>query len=285
MQLTQRNPLRPQLLSDAIGYLINQLKNKSINTTSWLKTGLTDFDGAFSGLRLGALTTLAGRPSMGKSSLALNIALNAAISQNLTSLYISLDTPTQQLAERMLLQLSDIDINLPSKRELSSDQSRLINKAIQGIKAAPLSLIYLPYSSMTDICQVTKEFSEGRTLSLLIVDSLGNADMRADDCGAAEYAHGIQLLKTLACELNIAILMLSSINRSAEEREDQRPIFSDLPSVEIAKKSDVLLYLYRDEVYNPQGDDYNQSELIVAKDILGRTGTVYLTGQPTAKVP
>lgn len=283
MPPTQTNQPKPQLLVDAIRDFMMQARhmNNNIEITNWLKTGLTDFDEAFGGIRLGAITTVAGRASSGKSSLALNIALNVAISQNSSSLYISLDTPNQQLAERALFQLCDIGGNPLSKHRINLDQNALINRAIQEISDIPLSLIYLPYSDITDICRTIKEFSEGKSTSLVIVDNLDHMDIKTEIHIDTAYAYEIKLLKKLAQELNIAILLISTTNKRGEERENKRPIFSDLPSIEIAKKSDTLLYLYRDEVYNPQGEDCNQSELIVAKDILGRTGAAYLSGHPS----
>ena len=114
-------------------------------------------------------------------------------------------------------------------------------------------------------------------LALVIVDDLDHAHLqKQEECLNEAYEKAMRLLKQLAKDLHVAVLVLSGVKRTAEERENKRPIFTDLSSVVLAQQSDALLFLYRDEVYSPEGEDQNLAELIMASNRLGLTGTVYL---------
>ena len=282
----------PCSISEALINLRLGIQNadKDLNERCWLKTGLADFDEAFQGLRLGAVTVLASRPSMGRSALALNIATNVGINQKIHTLYVSLDMPIWQLSMRIAALLGNIEVSALQEGKLTLEQDCQFSSAIDKVHDAPLHLMHHPYMDVDSLCKQVRKFAQSRQegydqntlalippLSLLVIDDLGFADLQMEDGElTAAYENAMYLLKDLAADLNIAILLLSTINPSAEERENKRPVFTDLPSIALARKSDALLFLYRDEVYHPDSEDRNRAELIVAKNLHDLTGTVYL---------
>lgn len=270
-------------IGDALENLQTYLQRVSqgICEPYFLKTGLTDVDEPFGGLALGAVTVLASRPSMGCSALALNIATNVSISQNRTVLYMSLDMPIWQMAIRLASQLGGIQARALQLGKLSPEEQEHFASAIKRSQDAPLHLMHCPYIDIATLCLKVREFASHQaandSLFLVIVDDLGYAHLQKLDISLdAAYEKAMLLLKQLAKDLHLAVLVLSSVGRTAEERENKRPIFTDLPSVVLAQQSDALLFLYRDEIYHPQSKDSGLAELIMASNRLGLTGTVYL---------
>ncbi len=284
MSVTKTNSLEidnsnPHLLKDAVQDFLFQRQQvaKGFDRPNWLQTGFRDFDQAFGGLRLGSLTTLASRPSMGRSALALNIAANAAVSQNIGVLYLSLEMSVQNLAARLLSQLAQVEVRDLYESHIDWSRDQGMSVAIQRIASAPLSLLHCPYVDVESICDRVRQLKKATPLTLLVIDDLAYVNLASKDGHEiASYELAMQSLKQLAGELKIAILLLSPLNRDPEDRENKRPIFSDLPSVAIARHSDMLLFLYRDEVYDPEDENRNKAELIVARNDFGPTGVIHL---------
>ncbi len=280
-------------ISEALANLRLGIQNadKDQDERWWLKTGLADFDEAFQGLRLGALTVLASRPSMGRSALALNIATNVGIYQKIPALYVSLDMPIWQLSMRIAALLGNIEVSALQEGQLTLDRDQSLGTVISKAQNAPLHLMHYPYIDIDSLCKEVREFTkslqEGHDqstlalippLSLLVIDDLGFANLQMEDGERnAAYENAMCLLKDLAVELGIAVLLLSPVNSSAEERENKRPMVTDLPSMALARMPDALLFLYREEVYRPDGENGNCAELIMARNQHDLTGTVYLT--------
>ncbi|OHC09971.1 MULTISPECIES: DnaB-like helicase C-terminal domain-containing protein [unclassified Polynucleobacter] len=282
----------PCSISEALANLRVGIQNADTNRDErwWLKTGLVDFDEAFQGLRLGAITVLASRPSMGRSALALNIAANMGIFQKRPTLYLSLEMPVWQLTLRIAALLAEVEVSTLQEEKLTVNQDHKLGAAIGKARNAPLHLMHYPYIDMASLCQQVRAFAQDHNqqdalsrlspLSLLVIDDLGYADLQMKMSGGeltAAYENAMYLLKDLAVELNIAILLLSTVNPSAEERENKRPVFTDLPSTALARMSDALLFLYRDEVYSPEGENCDRAELIMASNSFDVSGTIYLT--------
>ncbi|MBU3591199.1 DnaB-like helicase C-terminal domain-containing protein [Polynucleobacter sp. 78F-HAINBA] len=279
----------PCSISEALANLRVGIQNADTNRDErwWLKTGLVDFDEAFQGLRLGAITVLASRPSMGRSALALNIATNVGIFQKRPTLYLSLEMPVWQLTLRIASLLAEVEVSTLQEGGLTVDQDCKLSTIIGKARNAPLHLMHYPYIDMASLCQRVRAFAQDHNqqdalspLSLLVIDDLGYADLQMKMSGdelTAAYENAMHLLKDLAVELNIAILLLSNVNPSAEERENKRPVFTDLPSTALARMSDALLFLYRDDVYHPERENRDRAELMMASNSFDVTGTVYLT--------
>lgn len=277
----------PCSISEALINLRLDIENadKNCDERWWLKTGLADFDDAFKGLRLGAVTVLASRPSMGRSALALNIATNIGILQKRPTLYLSLDMPVWQLTMRIASQIGEINLSAMQEGRLTLDQDQSLDTVIDKAQNAPVHLMHYPYIDIYSLCQKVRKFARDQNnqdalspLSLLVIDDLGYADLQERNRElTAAYENAMYLLKDLAVELGIAVLLSSPVNSSAEERENKRPMVTDLPSIALARMSDVLLFLYRDEVYHPDSEDRNRAELIMARNQHDLTGAVYLT--------
>lgn len=273
----------PCTIGDALESLQTHLQeaNQGIGEPHFLKTGLADVDESFGGIALGAVTVLASRPSMGRSALALNIATNVSLSQDRLVLYLSLDMPIWQLAIRAASQIGGIQARALQLGKLLPEEQGHFALAIKQSQDAPLHLMHCPYIDIATLCQKTREFTSHQDakhpLSLVIVDDLEHAYLQKQEEFLDDaYEKAMQLLKQLAKDLHVAVLVLSSVGPTAEERENKRPIFTDLPSVALALQSDALFFLYRDEVYHPQIKDIGRAELIIASNRFGLTGTVYL---------
>lgn len=277
----------PCSISEALINLRLDIENadKNCDERWWLKTGLADFDDAFKGLRLGAITVLASRPSMGRSALALNIATNIGILQKRPTLYLSLDMPVWQLTMRIASQIGEINLSAMQEGQLTLDQDQSLDTVIAKAQNAPVHLMYCPYIDIYSLCQKVRKFARDQNnqdalspLSLLVIDDLGYADLQERNRElTAAYENAMYLLKDLAVELGIAVLLSSPVNSSAEERENKHPMVTDLPSMALARMSDALLFLYREEVYRPDSKGRNRAELIMARNQHDLTGTVYLT--------
>ena len=277
----------PCSISEALINLRLDIENadKNCDERWWLKTGLADFDDAFKGLRLGAVTVLASMPSMGRTALALNIATNIGILQKRPTLYLSLDMPVWQLTMRIASQIGEINLSAMQEGQLTLDQDQILGTVISKAQNTPVHLMHCPYIDIYSLCQKVRRLAQDQNnqdalspLSLLVIDDLGYADLQERNRElTAAYENAMYLLKDLAVELGIAVLLLSPVNSSAEERENKRPIVTDLPSVALAGMSDALLFLYREEVYRPDSKDRNRAELIMARNRHDLTGAVYLT--------
>ena len=227
---------------------------------------------------------------MGRSALALNIATNISIHQKITTLYVSLDMPIWQLSMRIAALLGNIEVSALQEGKLTLEQDCQFSSAIGKAHNTPLHLMHHPYIDMDSLCKQVRRFAQHQQdqqgdhdqntispLSLLVIDDLGFADLQIEDGERdAAYKNALYLLKDLALDLGIAVLLLSPLDPSAEERDNKRPMVADLPSIALARQSDALLFLYRDEVYNPEGEHRGQAELIMARNQHDLTGTVFL---------
>lgn len=276
----------PCTIGDALESLQTHLQGgkQGIGEPHFLKTGLADVDESFGGLALGAVTVLASRPSMGCSALALNIATSVSISQNRPVLYVSLDMPIWQLTIRVASQLGGIQARALQLDKLSPQGQEHFALVIKQAQDTPLHLMHCHYVDIEALCKKVRNFASHQDaehpLSLVIVDDLDHAYLqKQEEFLDAAYEKAMQLLKQLAKDLHIAVLVLSSVGQIVEERENKRPIFTDLPSVVLARQSDALLFLYRDELYHPQSNSGGLAELIMASNRLGLKGTVYLPAE------
>jgi len=242
-------------------------------------TGFADLDSKTSGLQPGDLIIVAGRPSMGKTSLALNMGEHVAIDQGMPVAVFSMEMGASQLALRMLSSVGRLDQQrLRTGRLLDEDWPRLTT-AIQKMHEAPLYIDETPALTAIDLRARARRLSRtcGK-LGLIIVDYLqlmsasGQGENRATEI--SEISRG---LKALAKELSVPVVALSQLNRTVEQRTDKRPVMSDLrESGAIEQDADVILFIYRDEVYNPDTNDKNVAEIIIGKQRNGPIGRVNL---------
>ncbi|NCF74737.1 MAG: replicative DNA helicase [Gammaproteobacteria bacterium] len=244
-----------------------------------ISTGYNEFDKMTAGLQPGDLVIIAGRPSMGKTTLAVNIAENAAIGSQVPTAIFSMEMPAQQLAFRMISSLGRVDqTHLRTGNFPDEDWSR-INTAVQLMSEAPIYIDDTPGLSPGEIRARSRRLQREHGLGLIVVDYLqlmqvpGNKENRATEI--SEISRG---LKALAKELSCPVIALSQLNRSVEQRTDKRPVMSDLrESGAIEQDADLILFIYREEVYNQDTPRKGIADIAIAKQRNGPIGDFPLT--------
>ncbi len=264
------------LLGRAVKRVEEMYRNKEAITG--IATGFNLFDDKTSGLQRSDLVIVAGRPSMGKTSFAMNIAENAALNGERSVAVFSMEMPGEQLALRMMSSLGRIDShNLRTGRLDDHDWPRLIS-SVNMLSKAKLFIDDTPALTPTELRARTRRLKREHGLDMIVVDYLqlmqvsGTTENRA-----TEISEISRSLKALAKELNVPVVALSQLNRSVEQRPDKRPVMSDLrESGSIEQDADVILFIYRDEVYNAESADKGIAELLIRKQRNGPIGMVKL---------
>ena len=247
-----------------------------------ISTGYTEFDKMTAGLQPGDFIIVAGRPSMGKTALAVNIAENAAIGSKVPTVIFSMEMPAQQLAFRMISSLGRVDqTHLRTGNFPDEDWSR-INTAVQLMSEAPIFIDDTPGLSPSEIRAKSRRLQREQGdngIGLIVIDYLqlmqvpGNKENRATEI--SEISRG---LKALAKEMSCPVIALSQLNRSVEQRPDKRPVMSDLrESGAIEQDADLILFIYRDEVYNQDTPRKGVADIVIAKQRNGPIGDFPLT--------
>lgn len=267
------------LLTQVVERIQELFERSSSSDVTGVPTGYVDLDRMTSGLQKGDLVIVAGRPSMGKTSFALNIGEHVAIEQGMPVAVFSMEMGADQLALRMLSSVGRLDQQrLRTGRLIDEDWPRL-TAAIQKMHDSPVYIDETPALSSLDLRARARRLSrQCGQLGLIIIDYLqlmsgnGGGENRATEI--SEISRG---LKGLAKELKVPVIALSQLNRSLEQRTDKRPVMSDLrESGAIEQDADVILFIYRDEVYNPDTNDKHIAEIIIGKQRNGPIGRVHL---------
>jgi replicative DNA helicase len=242
-------------------------------------TGFRDFDDMTSGLQPADLVIVAGRPSMGKTTYAINIAENAAIKHGLSVAVFSMEMPGEQLAMRMMSSLGRIDQHKLRTGKLEDDDWPRLTSAVGLLAEAKMFIDDTPALSPAELRARCRRLKREHGLDMIVVDYLqlmqvpGFKENRAGEI--SEISRG---LKTLAKEMHVPLIALSQLNRSLEQRPNKRPVMSDLrESGAIEQDADVIVFIYRDEVYNEDSPDKGTAEVIIGKQRNGPIGTVRLT--------
>lgn len=243
-----------------------------------LSTGFIDLDALIEGLEPADLVVIAGRPSMGKTAIAMNIAEHVAIEEGQPVVVFSLEMPDKQLAQRMLGSVARIDQKTLKRGKLSDDDWQRLSAGMGKLSSAPITIEETTALSIGGLrARARRAYREHGKLGLIIVDYIGlmAAPGETRALGIGEVTRG---LKALAKELNIPIIALSQLNRTLDSRQNKRPILSDLrDSGSIEQDADKILFMYRDEEYNPETVEKGLADIIVGKNRNGATGTVTLT--------
>jgi replicative DNA helicase len=273
-----------QPLQDLLGKVverIDELYNQdNPNDVTGVPTGFVDLDRMTSGMQPGDLVIVAGRPSMGKTSFALNIGEHVAIEQQLPVAVFSMEMGATQLAMRMLCSAGRLDQQRIRTGRLVDDDWPRLTSAIGKMQDAPLHIDETPALNALDLRARARRLArQCGKLGLIIIDYLQL--MSANSSGenrATEISEISRSLKALAKELDCPVIALSQLNRSLEQRPNKRPVMSDLrESGAIEQDADVIIFIYRDEVYNPDSTDKGTAEIIIGKQRNGPIGTVRLT--------
>ena len=267
-------------INDLLGKAVQKVEEmyKSGEALTGISSGFSNFDEKTSGLQKADLIIVAGRPSMGKTSFAMNLAENAVMGTENSVAIFSMEMPGEQLAIRMMSSLGRIDShNLRTGKLDDQDWPRLIS-SVNMLSKAKLFIDDSPALSPTEVRARTRRLKREHGLDLVIIDYLqlmqvgGSTENRA-----TEISEISRSLKALAKELNVPVIALSQLNRSVEQRPDKRPVMSDLrESGGIEQDADVILFIYRDEVYNPESSDKGTAEILIRKQRNGPIGMVRL---------
>ena len=244
-----------------------------------VSTGFTDLDEMTAGLQPSDLIIVAGRPSMGKTTLAMNFAENAAIKHQLPVAIFSMEMPGEQLALRMLSSLGHIDQHKIRTGKLDDDDWPRLTSAVSLLDSAPLYIDDTPALSPTEMRARARRLKREHDLGMIVIDYLqlmqvpGTSENRTN-----EISEISRNLKALAKELNVPVVALSQLNRGLEQRTDKRPVMSDLrESGAIEQDADVIVFIYRDEVYNEDSPQKGIAEIIIGKQRNGPIGSRFLT--------
>ena len=257
--------------------------SKSDSAIPGLSTGLPDLDYAISGLNKSDLILLASRPGMGKTSMALNIALHAGKFAGKTVVFFSLEMSRQQLAMRLLATESFVDNKKLLTGRLSDEEWSKLAAATAVLNQTDFRVDDNPVLTVADMNAKCRRVEN---LGLVIIDYLQLMQSSGGKGHGGENRQQVvsdisRSLKIMAKELNVPVLCLSQLSRANEARSNKRPMLSDLrESGAIEQDADIVLFLYRDDYYNEDSEDRNVAECIVAKNRHGDTGTVSLQWLP-----
>ncbi len=243
-----------------------------------LSTGFNDFDEKTAGLQRSDLIIVAGRPAMGKTSFAMNIAENAAIQHGAVVGVFSMEMASQQLVMRMMSSLGRINSHRLRTGNLHDEDWPRVTMAMNMLVESKIFLDETPALSPTELRARARRLKREHGLDLIVVDYLqlmqvpGSSENRA-----TEISEISRSLKALAKELDVPVIALSQLNRALEQRPNKRPIMADLrESGAIEQDADLIVFIYRDEVYNEDSADKGKAEIIIGKQRSGATGTLPL---------
>ena len=259
-----------------------ELSTRDGDETVGLTSGFNKLDKMTAGMQPGDLLILAARPSMGKTALALNLALNSALLGGAGVGIYSLEMSRHQLVDRLLCSLGMIDGTKLRTGNLDADDWDRLNNAGEQLRQLKIHINDRPGLSISEVrADALALKAKEPTLGLVLLDYIqlmGATDPRASRVQqVSEMSRG---LKALAKDLNVPVVALSQLSRGVEQRQDKRPMMSDLrESGAIEQDADVILFIYRDEYYNPDSADQGLAEVIIAKQRNGPTGTVKLAFQ------
>lgn len=241
-------------------------------------TGFEYLDKRTGGLHGGELILIAGRPAMGKSALAMNIAEHIAIKEGKTVALFNLEMPKEQLARRILCSQAMVDGSKMLSGDFSSEDWQRICRVLDEIAKSPLYIDDSANVTVSEIRAKCKRLKQTKGLSLVVIDylQLMKSDGRSDN-RQNEVAEISRSLKILSKELDVPIIALAQLSRAVEARTNKRPMLSDIrESGSIEQDCDIVMFLYRDEYYHPDSEDKNKAECIIAKHRNGRPGKLML---------
>jgi replicative DNA helicase len=265
-----------QVLLEAFDNIEKRFQNK--NQITGTSTGFSDLDSKTSGFQKSDLILVAARPSMGKTAFALNIAQNSAIKSKVPVAIFSLEMSREQLINRMLCSEAHIDSQKLRTGDLQESDWDKLAKAMAVLSEAPIFIDDTPGISVMEMRAKCRRLMLEHGLGMIMVDYLqlmsGNGKNESRQQEISEISRS---LKGLAREMNCPLIALSQLSRAPEARSDHRPILSDLrESGAIEQDADVVMFLYRDEYYNPETEEKNIGELSIAKQRNGPTGLIKL---------
>lgn len=262
------------LIKDALNK-IDELFNKKGAITG-LSTGFADLDAKTSGLQPADLVIVAGRPSMGKTSFAMNLVENAVLHTEKPVLVFSMEMPAGSLMMRLLSSVGKIDQTRVRNGQLEDEDWTKLSAAMQQLKNRPLLIDDTPALTPTEVRSRARRVArEHGSIGMIMIDYLQLMQVAGGNEGRTQEISEISRnLKSIAKEFDCPMVALSQLNRSLEQRPNKRPVMSDLrESGAIEQDADLIMFIYRDEVYNEESDDKGTAEIIIGKQRNGPIGT------------
>ncbi|HWZ65966.1 MAG TPA: replicative DNA helicase [Patescibacteria group bacterium] len=268
-----------QILAESFDRLEELSKNKG--QLRGVRTGFRDLDNKLAGLQRSDLIILGGRPSMGKSALAVNMAHNIAVQEKQAVLIFSLEMSKDQLVDRMLADESGVSSWNIRTGNLSDDDFEKLSHAMGVLAEAPIYIDDTPGLSVLDMRTKARREMHNHPLGLIVIDYLqlmsGSSRSSYGDNRVQEISEISRGLKLIARELNVPVLALSQLSRSVESRNPPHPQLSDLrESGSIEQDADIVMFIYREDYYKPETDRQRIVDIIISKHRSGPTGTVEL---------
>lgn len=268
----------PQKVQDVVVDVMTSIEKlyESDDPLTGVSTGFERLDEMTSGLQKGDLVIVAGRPSMGKTTFAMNLAENALIKEELPVLVFSMEMPAESIVMRMISSLGMVDQNEVRTGKLGNDSWPKLTSAMNMLNESKLLIDDTPALSPTELRsrarRVARDFNG--QLGLILVDYLQLMQVPGQNNRVEEISEISRSLKALAKEMSVPVVALSQLNRGLEQRPNKRPVMSDLrESGAIEQDADVIMFIYRDEVYNPDNTEKKGiAEIIIGKQRNGPTG-------------
>lgn len=270
-------------VSDVVMEAYNSMVENAMNPSgiNGLDTGFEELNYRTGGLHGGELILIAGRPGMGKSSFAVNIAEHIAFKENKTVAIFNLEMPKVQIVNRIMCSQALVDSHKMKSGEIEADDWVRIGRAVNKFYQAPMFIDDTATITVSEIRAKCKRLKQTHQLELIVIDYLqlmqapGRVESRQQEISSISRS-----LKILAKELDIPVIALSQLSRNVESRSDKRPMLSDLrESGAIEQDADIVMFLYRDEYYNKESEDKGVAECIIAKHRSGETSTFKLGWQ------
>ena len=271
----------PPLLTQVVERIETLYARDNPSDVTGIATGFVDLDSKTSGLQPGDLIIVAGRPSMGKTAFSLNIAEHVALEENRPVAVFSMEMGGTQLAMRMIGSVGKLDQHTLRTGKLEDDDWSRMTHALGRLNDAPIFIDETPGLNALELrSRARRLHRQNDGLGLIVVDYLqlmSAISGKASENRATEISEISRSLKGLAKELHVPVIALSQLNRSLEQRPNKRPVMSDLrESGAIEQDADLILFIYRDEVYNADTNDKGKAEIIIGKQRNGPIGSVDL---------
>ncbi len=269
-----------EILVQNLSEIEERAKNKGMAVG--LPSGLSDLDKKLSGFKKSDRVVVAARPAMGKTAFCLNIAHNAATKHDASVLIFSLEMAKEQLSQRLLSMEARIESHRMSSGDISSKEDwQRLTAAVSNLSKGRIMIDDTPGLNMMEIKNKCRRIKAEKGLDMVILDylQLMESDGRTDN-RQQEISNMSRSMKLLAREMDCPVIVLSQLSRSPDKRENHRPVLSDLrESGAIEQDADIVIFLYRDEVYHPETERPNVCEIIIAKHRNGPIGTVEVNWQ------
>ena len=273
---------RPKQIRGALQEMVAEMNRRQASDDPHkvlgIRTGFADLDRVISGLRPGSLIVVASRPSMGKSTFALNIASHVALNIELPVLMFNMQMSAIAVAAKLASQVGEIETTQFRTGDLDENDIQHLGAAIQQLEDAPFYVDETPSLTIDEVISRTHDvIAQHGHLGLIVIDYLQLMDpIYADENSAKNHELVMSSLKKMAREIDTPIILLSQLDPNLEKRRNKRPRISDLPVSTIGQYADLLMFLYRDECYDPKSNELGKTELTIGRHRYGATGMIIL---------